>query len=133
MSLERELAEGRAQRYDVLAIDAFSSDSIPVHLITLEAARVYLRHLRDEDSVLAFHISNRYLDLEPVVRGIARKLNLTLRIEASCKDRDKGVYYARWILLRRNTGGVVSDDGEDVQLWTDDFSNLYAVLKPADD
>jgi spermidine synthase len=67
VNLEREPDQG----FDVLALDAFSSDSIPAHLLTVEAVQLYLRHLRDPDSVLAVHISNRYLDLDPVVRGIA--------------------------------------------------------------
>jgi spermidine synthase len=59
ISLERELAAGTPQKFDVLAIDAFSSDSIPVHLLTREAMKIYLGHLRNDRSILAFHISNR--------------------------------------------------------------------------
>ena len=58
------------QAYDVLALDAFSSDAIPVHLLTEEAVEIYLRHLKP-DGVLAVHVSNRYLDLEPVVANLA--------------------------------------------------------------
>ena len=67
LSLERESPEN----FDVLAVDAFSSDSIPVHLLTLEAMELYFRHLRP-DGVLAVHISNRYLDLAPVLAGETR-------------------------------------------------------------
>jgi type II secretory pathway pseudopilin PulG len=72
LSLERE----PAQNFDVLAIDAFSSDAIPVHLITKEAVQVYLRHMKP-GGVIAFHVTNRYLDLVPVVEGIANDLGLT--------------------------------------------------------
>ena len=71
LSLERE----PPQHFDVLAIDAFSSDAIPVHLITREAVEVYLRHMKP-DGVIAFHVTNRYLDLVPVVEGIAHELDL---------------------------------------------------------
>tara|TARA_R110002111_G_scaffold52265_2_gene91289 strand:+ start:313 stop:567 length:255 start_codon:yes stop_codon:yes gene_type:complete len=67
---ERELQQGNARTLDVLAIDAFSSDSIPVHLLTSEANHVYWRHLA-RDGILLLHVSNRYLDLIPVVRGLA--------------------------------------------------------------
>ena len=71
LTLERE----PPQDFDVLAIDAFSSDAIPVHLITTEAVEVYLRHMKP-DGVIAFHVTNRYLDLVPVVEGIAHELGL---------------------------------------------------------
>jgi spermidine synthase len=61
VSLEREAAAGDFQRFDVLVLDAFSSDSVPVHLLTKEAAQLYLRHLRGPGSVIAFHITNRIL------------------------------------------------------------------------
>ena len=70
LALEAELARGPPQRFDVLAIDAFSSDAIPAHLLTREAVAVYLAHL-DPGGILAVHITNRYVDLAPVVRGIA--------------------------------------------------------------
>ena len=71
LSLERE----SPQQFDVLAVDAFSSDAIPVHLITKEAVAVYLRHMKP-DGVIAFHVTNRYLNLVPVVEGIAHELGL---------------------------------------------------------
>src|SRR5439155_19312438 len=74
LSLERE----PAQNFDVLALDAFSSDAIPVHLLTVEAFKTYLRHLKP-GVVLAVHISNRYLDLVPVLQQAARHLSLELR------------------------------------------------------
>jgi SAM-dependent methyltransferase len=71
LSLEREAP----QQFDVLAIDAFSSDAIPVHLITREAVQVYLRHMKP-DGIIAYHVTNRYLNLEPVVESIAHELGL---------------------------------------------------------
>src|SRR4030095_13144307 len=69
LTLERE----SPQQLDVLAVDAFSSDAIPVHLITREALGVYLRHLKP-DGIVVFHVSNRFLDLAPVVAGLAKDL-----------------------------------------------------------
>src|SRR5262249_23678636 len=70
LSLERERKRSGAQGFDVLAIDAFTSDSIPVHLLTKEAFELYLSHLARPDGILAIHISNRQLDLAPVVRAL---------------------------------------------------------------
>src|SRR6266542_2527154 len=137
LSLERELAQGRPQRFDVMAIDAFSSDSIPVHLLTREAIAVYLAHLSRPDGILGVHISNRYLDLEPVVKGLADAFDL----DASLVDvADEGAFWAStWILLSPQ-GDVlqrsgIDDDAQElevekpVRLWTDDYSNLFQVLK----
>ena len=79
LSLEREIAGGTPQEFDVLAIDAFSSDSIPVHLITREAVRMYMRHMAPE-GIVAIHISNRFLDLRPVLANIASAEGLALRV-----------------------------------------------------
>ncbi|HEV2064873.1 MAG TPA: ferrichrome ABC transporter permease [Thermoanaerobaculia bacterium] len=137
LSLERELAQGRPQRFDVLAIDAFSSDSIPVHLLTREAISVYLSHLARPDGILAVHISNRYLDLEPVVKGLAEELHLDASF---VYVEDGGVFWgSTWILLSPE-GDVLQRSGIDenaeeldaekhVRLWTDDYSNLFQVLK----
>jgi SAM-dependent methyltransferase len=94
LSLERE----PKWDFDVLALDAFSSDAIPVHLLTVEAFRAYLRQLRP-GGVLAVHISNRYLDLVPVVQQAARRLSLELRQVDSDDDDDAGVYRSDWLLL----------------------------------
>src|SRR5690606_38737229 len=73
--LEEEITSGESKRFDVLAIDAFTSGAIPLHLLTAEAADVYAARLKD-DGILAFHITNRFLDLTPVVNGIAERLGL---------------------------------------------------------
>ena len=78
LSLERELALNRRQDFDVLAVDAFSSDAVPVHLLTREAMSYYLQHLRQPDGILAFQITNRYLNLRPVVIGLASTSAFTI-------------------------------------------------------
>ena len=93
VALEREQPQG----FDVLAIDAFSSDSIPAHLLTVEAVELYFRHLR-EGGILAVHISNRYLDLDPVVRGIGEKLGLHVEYVEDLEN-DEVVWQSDWMLL----------------------------------
>ena len=133
LSLEREAP----QQFDVLAIDAFSSDAIPVHLITKEAVAVYLRHMKP-DGVIAFHVTNRYLNLVPVVEGIAHELGL----EALWIDdpgEDLMANSSSWVLLSRDperlTDPRLTDPSfpmptrRDWRVWTDDFNNLVQVLK----
>ncbi len=136
LSMERELARG-SQRYDVLAVDAFSSDAIPVHLLTREALRIYLGHLAP-DGILAIHISNRQLNLEPVVRGLANSLQLPMCVVDKPRMGD-AVWGTTWVLLTRD-GDLFetpvfekacsrNEKGETVRVWTDDYSNLFQVLK----
>lgn len=131
LSLETEAARGELQEFDVLAVDAFSSDSIPVHLLTREAAGVYLKHMRGRNGVLAFHVSNRYLDLDPVIVGLGQASGLSaaeVRIESS-----------KWILLSANPEMLRLPDLAEIAapvklrkkavLWTDDYSNLFEVVR----
>jgi len=134
LTLERQ----PPQNLDLLAVDAFSSDSIPVHLLTIEAFELYFRHLK-ADGVLAVHISNRHLYLEPVVAAAAEKLGKDAVLIESPSDRANEIFLARWVLLVNR--GVfqqlpdVEEAGEPattlarVKLWTDSYSSLFAVLK----
>src|ERR1017187_5037142 len=133
LSLERE-APGN---FDVLAVDAFSSDAIAVHLLTKEAMQLYFRHLRP-DGVLAVHISNRYLDLQPVVEGEAQALGKLARVVDTDDDETQDIFGATWVLVTSPATGF--DDVETknsaeieskkkVRLWTDDYSNLFQILK----
>ena len=134
LSLERE----PSQQFDVLAIDAFSSDAIPVHLITTQALEVYARHMKP-DGVIAFHVTNRFLDLAPVVGLLAKSHGLNvLRID---DNGDENPYASRsdWILLSANKALLNAPELAEVatpiqprpglRLWTDDFNNLVQVLK----
>jgi len=131
ISLEKELRQGQKQNFDVLVLDAFSSDSIPVHLLTNEAIEIYLGHLRDSHSVLAVHVTNRFIDLTSVLRASADSHHL-----AASQVRSPN---STWILL--------SEDPQMLQLlglvekstpvphthapvmWTDDYSNLFQVIR----
>ena len=102
LAMERELRAEKNRQLDVLVLDAFSSDSIPVHLLTLESLKLYDQHLKP-DGVLAIHISNRYLNLEPVVRRLAAELDFGMIEVDSLGGEDYGqdwVYAATWVLSR---------------------------------
>jgi SAM-dependent methyltransferase len=133
LSLERESPEN----FDVLAVDAFSSDSIPVHLLTLESMLLYFRHLRP-DGVLAVHISNRYLDLEPVLAGETRATGKLARVVDTEDDDTQDVFGATWVLITSPASGFHGEEltnstaiesKRTVRLWTDDYSNLFRILK----
>jgi SAM-dependent methyltransferase len=133
LSLEREAS----QQFDVLAVDAFSSDSIPVHLLTLEAFRLYFRHIRP-GGVLAVHVSNSHLELEPVVERISKALGRP-NFMVDTEDGEDLVYGATWVLLSDDPAlfrkPAISQAGGPVpprrgqQVWTDDYSNLVRILK----
>jgi spermidine synthase len=136
LSLERE----PPQRFDLLALDAFNSDAIPVHLLTAEAFEVYARHLKT-NGILALHISNNYLDLEPVVAGLARQFNYrAVAIDHAPTDEQWWLRPSRWVLLTRNeeflnapairnAARPLTGELANTQLWTDDFSSLFQILK----
>lgn len=138
LTLERQLASEGPQNYDILAVDAFSSDAIPVHLLTREAIQLYFRHLKP-NGVLALHISNRYLDLKPVCEGGAEAVGRQAWVVED--DGDQASYFSAstWVLVTSNVAIFSGDqfkDAYDYQLspkkgfrpWTDDYSNLFEIL-----
>ncbi len=134
LTMEREAP----QQYDVLAIDAFSSDAIPVHLITKEAMAIYLKHIKPDTGVVAFHVTNRFLKLAPVVEQIAKTYDLQV---ALVSDDDTGGDASRtdWVLVTRNkkllADKKIKENTSEIsaiprlRLWTDDFNNLVQILK----
>ncbi|HJV48411.1 MAG TPA: fused MFS/spermidine synthase [Geothrix sp.] len=134
LSLEAEMPQG----YDLLAIDAFSSDAIPVHLLTREAFALYFRHL-NPGGVLAVHVSNRYLALQPVARASVDAFGWKARVVDTESDQDEGTYGSTWVLITRDEAFFdrpAFQDNEDVKhlpgaalVWRDDFSNLFRALK----
>ena len=126
-------------QFDVIAVDAFSGDAIPVHLLTREAFALYLSHLRSPDGVLAFHVSNRYLDLAPVVRQLANEVGYTAILIRNAKNDEELISSADWVLVTRNN--KIADDPEiraheiaiparhGKRAWTDAYNNLFDVLK----
>jgi hypothetical protein len=134
LSLDREPAQG----FDVLALDAFSGDSIPVHLLTREAFVLYFRHLKS-DGIVAVHVSNMYLDLQPVVQRAAESLGKEAIVVHNDQDADNDILPATWVLVsdRRQVfdegevkrAGSLLEQRSDVRVWTDDYSNLFQVLR----
>jgi len=136
LSLEHEPA---AVHYDLLAIDAFSGDAVPVHLLTREAMEVFRRHLRP-GGILAFHVSNQYLDLAPVVGAVADAEGLEARVVESPKADARGEFAATWVLVAERggalaEGSVLRDRSTPiparagVRPWTDGYSSLLPVVR----
>ena len=133
LALERE----PPQNFDVLVVDAFSSDAIPVHLITSEAVAIYKRHLKP-GGVIAFHVTNRFLNLVPVVEALAAANGLAV-IHIPDEGADPVASRSDWVLLSTNTELFANPElaehtreivaRRDWRLWTDDFNNLVQVLK----
>ena len=128
------------ERYDVILVDAFTSDAIPVHLLTREALRLYFDMLGPR-GILALHISNRYLRLEPVVANLAVDRGYARLLQHGDTGDVRGGVEASWVLLARRPedfGELVSDSRWTVAslepeaavgTWTDDFHNLLSVFK----
>jgi len=134
LSLERE----PPQHFDVIAVDAFSSDSIPVHLLTREAFAVYFRQLKP-DGVLAVHISNRYLDLAPVVNQEAQAFGKPVLMIDNESDEEGDISASSWMLVSSRPGylnraslksfSVLIPSHPGLRIWTDDYSNLWQIVK----
>jgi hypothetical protein len=130
LALEGEAMRGSLQGFNIFVVDAFSSDAVPVHLLTREAMELYLRHLRPDNGVLAFHVSSRFVDLAPVIVGLTGAYHLH-----AVQVHDD---YSLWILASQNpemlhmgylegrTAAVATK--RKPLLWTDDYSNVAAVL-----
>jgi SAM-dependent methyltransferase len=138
IQMEQELAANQPQQFDVLAVDAFSSDSIPMHLLTAECVEIYRRHLKP-DGLLCLHISNRYLNLNGVARGAALVLGWEAVRINSDGDNSLGLDAATWVIV---TGNRAFLDAPEVRLavepwnekdrpplvWTDDYGSLWQTL-----
>jgi spermidine synthase len=134
LSLEAEPSQG----FDVLAVDAFSGDAIPFHLLTKEAFSVYLRHLKP-DGILAIHVSNQFLDLAPVVGRLASAYDYPAFLVRSSKDDPKLISSATWVLITRNRDFLARAEVVNAAQaippapwltgWTDDYNNLFQVLR----
>jgi spermidine synthase len=126
------------QRFNVLVVDAFSGDAIPVHLLTEEAMELYRRHLA-VNGILAFHISNQYVDLAPVVMRLAEASRMRARVVHSLSNEARGEFSATWALVSNDDNffsqpqivDTVTEKPamDQVKLWTDDYSSLLPVLR----
>jgi hypothetical protein len=126
------------QHFDVLAIDAFSGDAIPLHLLTAEAVALYKKHLTP-NGILAFHVSNQYLDLAPEIALLATASNMQSILIDSASDEPRGAYRSTWVLLVQNPTILTQPDialiGQTIptvprlRLCTDDYSSLLPILQ----
>jgi hypothetical protein len=138
VALEEELLSGGSQNFDLLVIDTFSGDTIPLHLLTKEAFDIYLQHL-NEGGIIAINVSNRLFDLPVAVFRLADEFGLNA---ALIENKGDGIrsYDSVWMLLtsdpvllqlpmfaERTSERPASAAG--FRLWTDDFSNLFQILK----
>ncbi len=133
LQLERE----PDQRFYVLVVDAFSGDSVPIHLLTVEAFAQYFRHLKP-DGTLAVHITNRFLDLRPVVKTAADHFKKDVRLVESENIPDKLVFASRWALISsdaaffkdsRLISATMMTKPTGFKIWKDDYSSIFSILK----
>ncbi|MDF1811686.1 MAG: fused MFS/spermidine synthase [Verrucomicrobiales bacterium] len=138
-SLEQELARGEPRNLDILFVDAFSGDSIPVHLVTEEAFAIYFQHIK-EDGFLVTHITNLHIDLSDPVRQLADKFGREALLVIHNPDYEVyHLYYSEWVIITKNEevikrlrdGGWVNEwvrkEPKPIH-WTDDYSNLFQVI-----
>jgi spermidine synthase len=141
--MERQLARGDAKQFDVLVVDAFSSDAIPVHLLTKECFDVYLAHLKPS-GILAIHISNRHLDLGPVVRTLAENAGQQALLVRTKLQRELLRYGSdvatgsEWVLVTSDEQALAGralrsaskpwPESTRSATWTDDYSSLFTLL-----
>ena len=136
VTLQKELDNGDANAFDVLVVDAFSGDSVPAHLLTVEAFDLYFSHLK-ASGVLAIHVSNSHLDLTALVKGLAANRDysaLYFKTEAT----DTEVTQTEWVIVTNNQSFIRNTKVKRLQsewpndnelIWTDNYSNLLSVLK----
>ncbi len=132
------LASEPPQHFDILAVDAFSGDAIPLHLLTTQAIELYKHHLAP-GGILAFHISNQHVDLEPEIALLAQSGGMTAMRVSSGENREIGEYSATWMLLTKNANFFSQPEvaghihkpaiSPDLRVWTDDYSSLLSLLR----
>ncbi len=131
------LTNERPNHFDVLVIDAFSGDAIPLHLLTTEAVALYRKHLAP-DGILAFHVSNQHVDLAPEVYLLAQANGMQARTVQSLADDRRGEFNATWVLVTKNAAFLTlppiasaqpTEPRAGLRLWTDDYSSLLPLLR----
>jgi hypothetical protein len=132
------LAAEAPQQFDVLVVDAFSGDAVPVHLLTAQAFALYRRHLKPT-GILAVHVSNHYLDLAPIVQQQANHAGLPAVLIITGSDASQGIDRADWVLVSENTSFLALAEVDaaredfsprkDLRLWDDDYNSLLPVVR----
>ncbi|KLI64764.1 fused MFS/spermidine synthase [Aurantiacibacter marinus] len=131
-----ELEAMDADRFDILVIDAFSSDAIPLHLLTAEALDIYLRSTSD-DGLLVMHISNNYIRLEPVIAQLAQSRGLAAVVRSDTELQEDGLFASTWVALARDPARIAALEAEggwreleppEGPVWTDDYASILPYL-----
>jgi spermidine synthase len=135
--LEREAARGEAQNFDVLVLDAFSGDAIPVHLLTTEAFDTYWKQVNQEHGVIAMHVTSRHINFMPVIEGTAEHYHASML--ARIEHGGGPFTYNLWVFLARHpqdlqVNGLYPNAAplpSDVRprVWTDDYSDIIRLLR----
>ncbi len=142
--MEHELAapDGAGQEFDLLVMDAFSGDAPPVHLLTREAFELYLAHLAD-DGLLVFNVTNRHIDMTPVIWGLAAEFEMEAVLIEDEDDDPAGIFASAWMIVTKNDDWLSHPDVAQavaqvdanadpafahIRLWTDEYSNLFQLL-----
>ena len=139
LAMENELRRNAAQGFDLLAIDAFTGDAAPLHLLTLEAFQIYLNEIKKPEGVIAVNVSNRYIDLKPVLYQFAQHFGLKY-LWILGRGPTLGFFANQWVLLSQDEkflhsiippglSGTREVETSTGRLWTDDYSNLFGVLR----
>lgn len=133
----RRILSNMNNKFDVIVVDAFSGDSIPTHLLTTQAFELYSEHLA-QNGLLAFHISNRYLELGPLVNSLCAFIGFEAREIDSASDPSQGIYAAKWVLSSKDntffTNKEIIMSARTIprirrsRLWTDDYSSLFPYI-----
>lgn len=137
LSLEKEIKQ--TVKYDILVVDVFSDDSIPMHLMTKEAIDIYLKRL-NSDGILAINMTNKYIDLTPVLQRHGHDFGKEVRFTLPKGDKGKAIFSSEWALLTSNKQFLNSNKSllaqktpqgniRKVKRWTDDYNNLLQILK----
>ncbi len=135
--MELEVDAGKKQMYDILIIDAFNDDNIPAHLVTVEALETYAQLMRHDDSIIAFHTSNRYLELAPLVVSLAKEKGFAAVVIDGGGEADVGGTSSQWVLLSKNTDvfkrELFLENSDELPTylprpWTDTYSNILPII-----
>jgi spermidine synthase len=133
------LAKEAPQHFDVLVVDAFSGDAIPIHLLTTEALRLYQRHLAP-NGILAFHVSNQYLNLAPEVAQLAASVHMQAKLFDTPSFDPRGEFRSTWVLVTASPAFFTFPEISAIAIpiapipnlraWTDDYSSLLPIFQP---
>lgn len=136
--LDQKISNGDMSKFDLLAVDAFSGASVPTHLLTAEAMQIFKDHLASPKSIIAFHVTNIYLDLKLVVAAATEEVGLSYKFVPSRKDSKGKIELADWILIAQNEsifkdkafkGSSGSKPVRKISAWTDEKTDILSVLK----